>query len=616
LLGKFGLKMPGKGEASGPAEEKKAVATKDEGKPAGSATGSSGPSSGEAAKEKEEMKREYDETDDDDAIVAKAEEQGSKKTANAKASSGGAAGSNAATAASGPSRDEAEINAEDEEDDDEVEPEKATGGAATGTTKTPTNSAAPANSTKTPASPAATGAVDDEEDDDDVTDDDAKPAATGTKAPTKPAATGAPQKSAATGVQVDEDDDDSDDEAEAEASSAKDLTGMTGARQPKGPVVTGSKFDPLPNSTKTSSGPAATGAVDDDEEEDATDDDALEPKAGLTGAAPAANSTKTSSGPAATGAVDEEEDATDDDALEPKKAGATGAAPATNRTKKSVEDMDGEDEEKEEKEDAIKNMTIDGISMKDTTKLNSELPKGDKFLNGSAILDAIADTAVTEEYTGDVGATGTAAVAADDYSKVTKAMLGPTKAEEEYEPVHIKEEGGTVLVHKLTRQPLLESPIVLPTIQRVDTLKEIDSVRTPVDHVPANYNGKALSALLHRQDEAQLQQLPVRKPSEPSAEGKSQDDLAKEAPKWRDLGKKYSALANEAEQSSANGSTTKSAPEIIEEQKKTPAASMVDAITIVPRTPRLRGVVRKAGDTFKQVQNDRDLGLFGHEQQV
>jgi hypothetical protein len=506
---------------------------------------------------------------------------------------------------------------DDEEEDDEVEPEKATTGAATGTTKTPTNSAAPANSTKTPASPAATGAVDDEEDDDDVTDDDAKPAATGTKAPTKPAATGAPQKSAATGVQVDEDDDDSDDEAEAEASSAKDLTGMTGARQPKGPVVTGSKFDPLPNSTKTSSGPAATGAVDDDEEEDATDDDALEPKAGLTGAAPAANSTKTSSGPAATGAVDEEEeDATDDDALEPKKAGATGAAPATNRTKKSVEDMDGEDEEKEEKEDAIKNMTIDGISMKDTTKLNSELPKGDKFLNGSAILDAIADTAVTEEYTGDVGATGTAAVAADDYSKVTKAMLGPTKAEEEYEPVHIKEEGGTVLVHKLTRQPLLESPIVLPTIQRVDTLKEIDSVRTPVDHVPANYNGKALSALLHRQDEAQLQQLPVRKPSEPSAEGKSQDDLAKEAPKWRDLGKKYSALANEAEQSSANGSTTKSAPEIIEEQKKTPAASMVDAITIVPRTPRLRGVVRKAGDTFKQVQNDRDLGLFGHEQQV
>ena len=166
-----------------------------------------------------------------------------------------------------------------------------------------------------------------------------------------------------------------------------------------------------------------------------------------------------------------------------------------------------------------------------------------------------------------------------------------------------------MLVHKLTRQPLLESPIVLPTIQQVDNLKEIDSVRTPIDHVPANYDGKALNVLLHRQDEARLQELPS---VVPSTQGKSSETLATQASKWRALGKKYSELADQAEQTS-KGEIVKPAVEIVEEQKKTPTASIAESWVV---RPKLRKVVRDSKETFKQVQNDPDLGLFAHQQQV
>ena len=45
------------------------------------------------------------------------------------------------------------------------------------------------------------------------------------------------------------------------------------------------------------------------------------------------------------------------------------------------------------------------------------------------------------------------------------------------------------MVHKESKLPVTYSPIVMPTVQEVGTLKEIKEVRTPVGHVPANYNG-------------------------------------------------------------------------------------------------------------------------------
>ena len=124
--------------------------------------------------------------------------------------------------------------------------------------------------------------------------------------------------------------------------------------------------------------------------------------------------------------------------------------------------------------------------------MNKDLPTENQFLTQSKdaeqVLNEIAvdDTNSTTETVAFSAATGSSNQ--QPALKVSSTKESSFDASE-YEPQNIPELGGSIMVHKESKLPITYSPIVMPTVQEVGTLKEMKEVRTPVGHVPANYNG-------------------------------------------------------------------------------------------------------------------------------
>ena len=210
--------------------------------------------------------------------------------------------------------------------------------------------------------------------------------------------------------------------------------------------------------------------------------------------------------------------------------------------------------------------------------LNEELPATDaKFLpNSTEAKEALDDTAVVLS---EPPATATAATVEDANAPSSAAVVEKPKATDpssSFHPVIVPDLGGSVMVHKESRLPQTVDPIVLPTVQTVDTMADLSKVRTPVGMQSANYNGTGIETKhLHT----------------PIVDLKDPDMLPKDPKQLYEMGERILRLAKEREQQQH--------PEVIETEKTRRAARSVQS--------RLRV---GAQDTFERVAKDDELHLF------
>ena len=132
--------------------------------------------------------------------------------------------------------------------------------------------------------------------------------------------------------------------------------------------------------------------------------------------------------------------------------------------------------------------------------MNQGLPKDDQFLtNSKDAVQAINDIAVEDSNTSKAQEPVVVGPKTEPQEHALKVSnVAPDKERvqlSDYEPQVIPELGGSIMVHKESRLPMTYSPIVMPTVQEVDSLDKIKEVRTPLGHVPANYNGTLFKKL-------------------------------------------------------------------------------------------------------------------------
>ena len=234
----------------------------------------------------------------------------------------------------------------------------------------------------------------------------------------------------------------------------------------------------------------------------------------------------------------------DDDDDEVKSTNAVTAASGSATGAETSSSTGGEKEEMEKKKKEKE------IVSKNTSKvlkdLNKDLPQEDQFLTKSkdaedALNDiAVDDTNSTSE-TVVVGPASSTTSSKQPPLKVTSNNDGKkaTFDSTEYEPQNIPELGGSVMVHKESKLPITYSPIVMPTVQEVGTLKEIKEVRTPVGHVPANYNGTLFKKLdihpttIHIHDPADPNQLNVPKNLPTNEDKKNPFAIGNDINEWK-----------------------------------------------------------------------------------
>ena len=235
--------------------------------------------------------------------------------------------------------------------------------------------------------------------------------------------------------------------------------------------------------------------------------------------------------------------AEDDDDDEVKSTNAVTAASGSATGAETSSSTGGEKEEMEKKKEKE-------IVSKNTSKvlkdLNKDLPQEDQFLTKSkdaedALNDiAVDDTNSTSE-TVVVGPASSTTSSKQPPLKVSSNNDGKkaTFDSTEYEPQNIPELGGSVMVHKESKLPITYSPIVMPTVQEVGTLKEIKEVRTPVGHVPANYNGTLFKKLdihpttIHIHDPADPNQLNVPKNLPTNEDKKNPFAIGNDINEWK-----------------------------------------------------------------------------------
>ena len=233
----------------------------------------------------------------------------------------------------------------------------------------------------------------------------------------------------------------------------------------------------------------------------------------------------------------------DDDDDEVKSTNAVTAASGSATGAETSSSTGGEKEEMEKKKEKE-------IVSKNTSKvlkdLNKDLPQEDQFLTKSkdaedALNDiAVDDTNSTSE-TVVVGPASSTTSSKQPPLKVSSNNDGKkaTFDSTEYEPQNIPELGGSVMVHKESKLPITYSPIVMPTVQEVGTLKEIKEVRTPVGHVPANYNGTLFKKLdihpttIHIHDPADPNQLNVPKNLPTNEDKKNPFAIGNDINEWK-----------------------------------------------------------------------------------
>ena len=151
-------------------------------------------------------------------------------------------------------------------------------------------------------------------------------------------------------------------------------------------------------------------------------------------------------------------------------------------------------------ENKTTNSSAQNISSKVLNDMNQDLPKDDQFLtNSKDAIQAINDIAVEDNNSSKAQepvVVGPSTEAHERALKVTNVESDKEKVRlSDYEPQIIPELGGSIMVHKESRLPITFSPIVMPTVQEVDSLDKLKEVRTPLGHVPANYNGTLFKKL-------------------------------------------------------------------------------------------------------------------------
>ena len=126
----------------------------------------------------------------------------------------------------------------------------------------------------------------------------------------------------------------------------------------------------------------------------------------------------------------------------------------------------------------------ENVSPKVLKDMNQDLPKDDQFLtNSKDAIQAINDIAVEDNNSSKAQepvAVGTSTEAHERALKVSNVDSDKEKVRlSDYEPQIIPELGGSIMVHKESRLPITFSPIVMPTVQEVDSLDKLKEVRTP-----------------------------------------------------------------------------------------------------------------------------------------